>query len=66
MDRIEEAAIEFDAGIEAATCVQAGVSSDGVSKVELLLQKLLFALCTSYCRRAWLLDGSLVVQGKLL
>ena len=68
VDGIEEAAIEFDAGIEAATCVEAGVSSDGVSKVELHLQRLFFALCTSsFCRRAWLLlDGSLVVQGKLL
>ena len=64
---IEEAAIEFDVGAEAATGVEAGVSSDGVSKVELLLQKLFFAFCTSsYCRRAWLLDGSLVVQGQLL
>ena len=34
VDGIEEAAIEFEAGIEAATCVEAGVSSAGVSEAD--------------------------------
>ena len=34
VDGIEEAAIEFDAGIEAVTCVEAGVSSAGVSEAD--------------------------------
>ena len=34
VDGIEEAAIEFDAGIEAVTCAEAGVSSAGVSEAD--------------------------------
>ena len=59
VDGIEEAAIEFDAGIEAATCVEAGVSSAGVSKADEGDTKLSFFFRNSSLRLAFLL----IVEG---
>ena len=51
---IEEAAIEFDLGIEAATGVEAGVSSAGVSKADEGDTKLSFFFKNSSLRLAFL------------
>ena len=59
VDGIEEAAIEFDAGIEAATCVEAGVSSAGVSEADEGDTKLSFFFRNSSLRLAFLL----IVEG---
>ena len=59
VDGIEEAAIEFDAGIEAATCVEAGVSSAGVSEADEGDTKLSFFFRNSSLRLALLL----IVEG---
>ena len=59
VDGIEEAAIEFDAGIEAVTCVEAGVSSAGVSKADEGDTKLSFFFINSSLRLAFLL----IVEG---
>ena len=59
VDGIEEAAIEFDAGIEAVTCVEAGVSSAGVSKADEGDTKLSFFFRNSSSRLAFLL----IVEG---
>ena len=55
IEEAEEAAIEFDLGVEAATDVEAGVSSTGVSKADEGDTKLSFFFRNSSLRLAFLL-----------
>ena len=59
IEEAEEAAIEYDVGVEAATGVEAGVSSAGVSKADEGDTKLSFFFRNSSSRLAFLL----IVEG---
>ena len=59
IEEAEEAAIEYDVGVEAATGVEAGVSSAGVSKADEGNTKLSFFFRNSSSRLAFLL----IVEG---
>ena len=59
IEEAEEAAIEYDVGVEAATGVEAGVSSAGVSKADEGDTKLSFFFRNSSLRLAFLL----IVEG---